>query len=442
LTPYVACKELYDILKPHRDTLQKSLDDLRLESTRESTNLQDAEANRRELQAKRETQLTSAAQLDLPHLEIIPDDKIQGRTSFSESKSIFLRPKFKFSLTAQYPIKSWRKYQSDNVKWDFISCPEGGKVLNTTARAKSTAAANASIELYGWKKEIHAAEIEMLRTSIIDLDKEISAAMETEKQLLKKCCAILEQLEQATREMERCNRAIETVMTSQHNVTLGSHGENYLTAGSISGYASYALCLDVQVHPALSSTSDVDAAALESVIDTCHKDLLSAKASMSRYQLNHTWAAEGDGVRELTSITTSLNRAGSSPSYDVNLVRLALRKLVLQDDELAKLAAECREDVDRISADVQATRDELLAELGQLPSSEVFSSAKRAEVASARMKVDGMADAMEDACLLVKAKPQSVGVAAAMQSKRYAGPAGSIDTFFSVYEGERIRAGV
>ncbi|OIW28703.1 hypothetical protein CONLIGDRAFT_681647 [Coniochaeta ligniaria NRRL 30616] len=444
LTAAVACHELGEELKLHRAALQLRVFELRRSSAKDKTILAELRAKQLELEASRNTKTARLSYLDLPHLEKIPPDQINGQTSLSESKSYrALRPTFKFSITTDCPIRSWHRHQSDGVKWDPVVCPEAGRKLTATARAKSFVKSNAELELYGWRKEVHVREIDQLKLSLTSLETEIDSVTGAAKRVDSRIDQAARDLSIIETELAICEQVdLEAVRKStmlgprSHDAT---RRQPYCDAGSVSGYATV-LGLKSQVDAPKGITSTSDGLLLMSTMDACQAEFQSAKVTMERYCTQQRWAVSGDGKSEITAINRSL-WDGFAPNIDFSSVLSKLSSPLSTDDEFLILVSECRQDIRQLQSAALQAKSELTLKLGQLPNS-AKNGTRDGELYSAQRQLAKQSNALDRTCVWIKAEKQPVGVAAALRSTRYQGPGAKLEAFLSVYRGEMIRAGM
>ncbi|KAK0701760.1 hypothetical protein B0T26DRAFT_757749 [Lasiosphaeria miniovina] len=264
LTPALACRELIETLESHRAMLEPGSRELEKHAAKQANNLRGTQAKKAGLETAQREKSSHPAYLDLKYLERIPQDRIQGQTAFSQAKSYFaVRPTFNVSVTTDTPIRSWERQQSEGVSWNPVP-------------------ATAEIVLFGWRKEIQAAEIAQLRASLKELEGDIVSANAAVKTYSDAGHLMLKVCQGDLGKVKTCTAVAPGAVAS-------AKAQAYLDAGSLSGYEAAFLALESKIDPASPppasllisddlSRQPVDLPPLlASAMDACETDVRSAE---------------------------------------------------------------------------------------------------------------------------------------------------------------------
>ncbi|KAK4163744.1 hypothetical protein QBC43DRAFT_289620 [Cladorrhinum sp. PSN259] len=438
LSEAVACQELVQTLNRHRAVLEQRGKEPRNSSTIETKKAQEARTKKAELEKHQSTQSSRLSFLDLRYLERMPIDKItKGQTKFHQMKSVLaVRPKFKFSITAQHPIRSWERLQSDGVKWDPVICPEGGCKLTVTARARSFVQSSAELVIFGWRDEIHAAEIAQLQNSLKELKAQLLVTTEFEKTAQGNLVQIIRDEKAVSQDLERCDRDLASVRKREGANTKAINGQAYLAIGSISGYAKAVFALKSYVD---SPAEDI-CAAIAAAAAACRGELESAKKAMDSYHDEQRWATSGAGKTTLADVDSILSTAIKDMKHYNMFGRVKPMldsSTVGVETEVMQLTKDCKRDVATLRSAVQDGTCEILVQLGRVTDVKTGGNSNL-EFEKAKKALNKRVDVMDITCGWVAVNKQPVAVAATLQSSRYQRPGGKVEAFVSVYRGEMV----
>ncbi|KAF2122060.1 hypothetical protein BDV96DRAFT_562858 [Lophiotrema nucula] len=381
--------------------------------------------------------------LDTSDFEELSSEYVSGeRVVEHKAKRMSITPNLQILLTTRFPIRKVEEMLSDGLRFKSHTEVLGSMRYAAEIKTKSFKSAKAEIKLFGWRKEIHAAEIGILTEKIARLEKDRTEAEPT-------ICRIQGQREVFQRDRKGWQDALDlgeqdrAALIASHLNTARSSGklDKYLEVGSIAGVAQH-LGLKTKFPMAKLDISKAMFADLRALMYRCTDHSRRTTYELEKH-LEDVNRASKETARVVEASDECLNSASTITSHlsaNLHISRTSWKLQVAPAhgaDELLALAERDLKELYLLSGTLTADieRGQHAVRQNRNDNSDEDESKKQRQLVNAALESTRKElAAMETATAMLSETPKPLGFVAEMQHKSTFG-----QVWHSLYAGEMIR---
>ncbi|KAK3329984.1 hypothetical protein B0H66DRAFT_542507 [Apodospora peruviana] len=425
------CAHLSSTLYKHGQYLKLEIDQLDGKIASEQAASKNKEDEKFDLGKKKAKAEARLAFLDSKELEKLEPSAIQGQTAFHRPRKYTspLPEKFRFSLQSKYPIRDHGRAKDLAVTWSALGWWDGAPTFTVTVKTKPLKEAEAEVTLFGWRKEIHAAEILTLRAEIKRLGDAIAVCDATIGRLGREVDLLRTRKQPWITKLGLCRDDVQNVDRALSSGISKYWEKEYLEVGSISGFA---FRLGLKSKDEMERATRWSHPLLFETLELCHREAEAARELHERQVDGYRDMGLSYGTVELeinSKLGTSLSRR-----QDFSQAENRTKKVIGVEPEESEFNKECKSDIDIFKKDLAEPLDKLVKELKASPSKLPGNSVLIMKNDGECLKQQVAALKLVSKELYAEAKP--IGVAATLQAAESYRNRGEL--VLSMYQGKRL----